>query len=641
MGKTTVRPAAHELPDNETAAYATGRNRQQHNLAALTSRTSQAGRTSRAGRADQAGHPDQTGQAEPRSARVLASPDCLRDIRARHQSLKEERQSWEADWKKLAAHFLPRKCRLEQDQYRTNQGGLRGEKLDSTGFYAMRDLAAGLHGGLTSPARPWFNLTLQNQASATSGAIKTWLDAVTQHIRFVYHQSNFYNAVASLYQELGAFGTAFMFEVEDEKTGVRFIPVTAGEYWLDTDSSGRVDTVFRIINMTLRQMEQEFGLENLPEQLRTMFETASNWNSRFHVVHAVFPDPRGTITRVAAEANPWASVYYLDGHAGSGSGGLGGRSGIGDRDCLLRVGGYPEFPGFGVRWDVTGNDVYGKGPAYDAIADSVLLQQMTHSLLKAMHKEIDPPLAAPAGLENVSLLPGAVNPVNTVTGAQGQSIYPIAQVRHNIQGTYQVISQIQNKVRTGLFNDLFRMLLGSDRRQITAKEVAAREEEKLILIGPVLERLNNEFFIPLTSRTFSILWRAGKLPPAPDGIEGLNVDVQFVSILAQAQKMVSTGSVEQFVSFVGNISRFTPDALDAVDLDATIDNFHNFVGAPADMLVSRDQREATRQQRAEQQAQAQQQAEAVQAMQAVKDLGGMNMDGSLLGAVAGGGGQQH
>lgn len=548
------------------------------------------------------------------------------ELRSRHEALKQERTSWEADWKKLAAHFLPRKCRLEGDTSQTNRGtgSLRGEKLDSTAFYAMRDLAAGLHGGLTSPARPWFNLAMRDQNMTRMSSVKAWLDEVTRRMRFAYHSSNFYNAISLFYSELATFGTAFMFEVEDEQTGIRFIPLTAGEFCLDADDAGRIDTVYRTIHMTLRQLVQKFGEGALPEQLREMYKLPANWNERYQVVHAVYPEKK------TKGEKPYVSVYYLDGFGG-GSRGLTATTAASEQSVLER-GGFHEFPGFGVRWDVTGGDVYGKGPAHDTLADSVLLQQMTQSVLKALHKEIDPPLAAQADFEGLSLLPGAVNVVRGMGQGQ-QAVYPILQVRHNIEGTYNVISQIQTKVRDGLFNNLFRMLLGSDRRQITAREVAAREEEKLILIGPVLERLNDEFFIPLTERTFNILQRAGKLPPPPDDIAGQEFAPEFVSILAQAQKMVSTGAVEQFAAFVGNVARVYPDAADTIDVDAMVDNYADYLGVEADMLRGQDERDDLRAARQQQQQMAEQMAQAQEGIGMVEQAGDA---GSALQGLLGG-----
>ena len=549
----------------------------------------------------------------------------IQELSQRHEELKQDRQSWESDWKNLARHFLPRKCRLERDGVKTNEGGIRGGTLDSTGYYAMRDLAAGLHGGMTSPARPWFKLGMTDPGLAEQGGVKRWTDQAEERLRVILHRSNFYNAVHHIYGELGTFGTAFMFCLEDDRTGVRFTPLTAGEYCLDTDEHGRVDTVFRTIDMTLRQIIRRFPEKNIPEWMRNLYDTPSNWNLRFKVVHAVYPRNDRDAGSGTAKNMPFASVYWLDG-MGPGNSRHGGNMPV-----VLSEGGFQQFPGFGVRWDVTGNDVYGKSPAMDTLPDCVLLQQMTNSMLKALHKEIDPPMVGPADMGQISLLPGSFNPANP-TGGSGQAVYPAVQIRHNIEATMRAIMQVQEKVREGLFNNLFRMMLNSDRRQITAREVAAREEEKLILIGPVLERLHDELFIPLIDRVFGIMAEQNMLPPWPEELAGAPLQVEFVSVLAQAQKMVATGALEQFAGFVGNAAQLFPEVVDAINPDKVVDNYAKYLGVEANMLRGQDERDQIRQQRAQAQ---QQQAQAQQSMMGLEALQ-KNMDGSALQALLGG-----
>ena len=78
----------------------------------------------------------------------------VKELANRREALTQERRTWEADWQLLSQHFLPRKMRsLELEGDVTNRGGLRKDILRSTGILAMRDLAAGMHGGMTSPAR--------------------------------------------------------------------------------------------------------------------------------------------------------------------------------------------------------------------------------------------------------------------------------------------------------------------------------------------------------------------------------------------------------------------------------------------------------------------------------------------------------
>ena len=189
----------------------------------------------------------------------------LIEIHRRRDELLRERESWKHDWRELSRYFLPRRRRFLEDGDRANQGGLQRGSLDSTGIYAMRDLASGLHGGMTSPARPWFRLSLQNRELEGSRDARLWLDETERRMRDILHRSNFYNAVHQFYEELAAFGTAFMFELADAQTAARFHTLTVGEYCLDADEHGRVDTVFRDMDMTLRQLVRKFGLAALPE----------------------------------------------------------------------------------------------------------------------------------------------------------------------------------------------------------------------------------------------------------------------------------------------------------------------------------------------------------------------------------------
>ena len=526
------------------------------------------------------------------------------DLVRRHDMLKDERESWEKDWVSCAKLFLPRKCRiLERDSNQTNKGGLRTDIVDSTGIYAMRDLAAGLHGGMTSPARPWFRLGLQDENLTKRAAVRSWLDEVQNRMRILLHRSNFYNAVHHCYEELGTFGSCFLFELPDPRSGVRFTPLTVGEYCLDIDEHARVDTVFRTLDLTARQIVRMFGWDSVPQYVQTDYERPARPTIRYRVVHAIFPRDDCKPGKMDGKNKPFASVYWLE-PTSSKSGNLGSNmSGY----HLLSEMGFDELPGFGPRWDVTGMDVYGRSPGMDVAPDARMLQQMRISTLKALHKMVDPPVVSQGWLKNLDTLPGGQNYMDG-QNTQGQMVYPIFQVKPDLADASVYMQQVQNQIKEGLFNNLFRLLMNSDRRQITAKEVAAREEEKLILIGPVLERLHDELFIPLVDRTFNLMVKQDLLPPWPKEIQGMPIKVEFVSLLAQAQKMVSTSAVDQFMGFIGAHAQVFPELLDIPDMDKVADGYADYLGLEADMLKSQDQRDQSRQakQKMAQQAQAQQ-----------------------------------
>ncbi|WP_297261458.1 portal protein [uncultured Desulfovibrio sp.] len=530
----------------------------------------------------------------------LAARADVPALARRWRALLDRRSPWDSAWQSLAEHFLPTRCRLGPED--ENRPLLNKRLVDATGILAMRTLAAGLHGGMTSPARQWFRLSLDDADLADSRAGQLYLDEVERRMRVVFQRSNFYNAMHTLYAELGTFGTAFVFELADPRHGFRFLPLCAGEYALDTDAARRVDTVFRRSSMSLRQIEEAFGPHVLPDSLRQAARRTPD--QRQTVIHAVFPRRGRRPGLLTAAAMPVASVYWLEGREGNAT--------------PLRVSGFCDFPGFGPRWDVAGNEVYGRSPAMDALPDCRMLQQMGITTLKAIHKAVDPPMSVSAGLRSVGLdlTPGGINYVDSLPGQNPQAATPLLQLKPELAQSRQAMQAVQEQIRAGLYNDLFRLIL-EGRSKVTASEIAAREEEKMVLIGPVLERLHDELFIPLIDRTFSLMQRLDMLPPCPPELVGRRLKVEFVSLLAQAQKLVGSGATDQYLSLTLRAAAAWPEALDSLDVDNMLDTYARNLGLPVSITRSRQEREQLRQARAE----AQQQQSLLKQLEQAAELG--------------------
>lgn len=503
----------------------------------------------------------------------------------RHDSLLRRRAPWDSAWQSLADHFLPTRCRLNPQADEAEEGPMLNRGLvDATGILAMRTLAAGLQGGLTSPARPWFRLTLDDTELARSRAGQAWLDEVATRMRSVFQRSNFYNAMHTLYGELGTFGTAFVFELADPQHGFRFIPLCAGEYALDCDAARKVDTVFRRSAMTLRQIVQAFGPAALPETLREAARRSPD--DRRTVIQAVYRRENAPQGQLDPARMPVASVYWLEGRDGN--------------RHALKVSGFRSFPGFGPRWDVAGNDVYGRSPAMDALPDCRMLQQMGVTTLKAIHKAVDPPMSVAAGLRSVGLdlTPGGVNYVDSAPGQSPQAATPLLQINPDLGTARKAMESVQDQIRKGLYNDLFKLIL-EGRSGVTASEIAAREEEKLILVGPVLERLHDELFIPLMDRTFECMRDLDMLPPCPPELAGRRLRVEFVSLLAQAQKLVGINAADQYLALTLKASAAWPEALDTLNVDHLLDNYAESLGLPVILTRSLEERQQLRAARAD------------------------------------------
>ena len=563
-------------------------------------------------------------------------------IQRRYEALRGERSGWDTAWASLSELFLPCRWRSDSDDTAHKRPKLNDRLVNSAGVLAMRTLAAGMQGGMTSPVRPWFRLTLKNHAAADGvSGLNGWLDEVTQAMQAALHNSNFYNAVHGLYADLGTFGTGLLVETADAD-GLHFHLVRAGEYVLDINGRGEVDTFFRRIGMTARQIVDTWGDgDSVPAAVREAAKARNGQGgaTRFNVIHGVFPrtDLKPGVA-VGAASKPFVSVYLCEMGA------------TGGKPALLSEGGYDMFPAFAPRWDVNGTDVYGRSPAMDVTPDCKMLQAMTATMRRMQHKIADPPMVADDALKQygVTLDPGGLSFVNAASFAQSGA--PVVAVQQPepaaLNYTMQGIKDVERIIHDGLYTDLFRMLIDDDRRQITATEIQAKQQEKMILIGPVVERLHKELLEPLIARTFALMRDWGALPEAPDGMDAAELNVAFESVLAQAQKMTATSAIDQGLAFMTQAAQINADVLDVLNFDAMSKAYLDRIGMPESCVRDDQDTAAMRQQRAEAQARDEQAAQAQLAAQqavdltaAAKNLGQtpLGADGqTLMGTILGG-----
>jgi hypothetical protein len=182
------------------------------------------------------------------------------------------------------------------------------------------------------------------------------------------------------------------------------------------------------------------------------------------------------------------------------------------------------------------------------------------------------------------------------------------------------------------------MLANSDRRQITAREIDERHEEKLLALGPVLEQLNQDLLDPLVQITFKIMVKRGIIPEAPPELQGNDLQIEYVSIMAQAQKLVGLSGLERFGAIVANAAQMDPTVLDKVDSDQFIDEAANILSIPSRVVVADDKVagiRAERKQAAQAQAQVEQAKMGAEAARSLSETT-MNQDSMLDQLMSGG-----
>lgn len=506
----------------------------------------------------------------------------------RIEEMRQERSSWLPRYREISTYLLPFSGRFfPQDRN-------RGEKsfnsiYDSTATRAARILAAGLMAGVTSPARPWFRLATPDPDLNKATAVKQWLADVAQLMRDIFAKSNTYRSLHTQYEELGAFGTAPAILDDNFSTVIWSTPLTAGEYMIGTDDLGKVNRLSREYEMTVGQMVSKFGREACSPTVQNLYDNhrLNTWVTVAHVV-----EPREVAERRVGSPlsrdMAWSSCYIETGA---------------NHDRFLRESGYPDFPVLAPRWNIRGADIYGHGPAFEALCDIKGLQQQSLRKSQAIDYQTKPPLQMPTALkgQGKGTLPGGVVYFDQV--GSGNQIKTLFDVPLSLNDLRLDIAEVQHRIDRAFYVDLFLMLADVDTRQpVTATEIAERKEEKLLMLGPVLERLHDELLSPLIDSTFLKMVRAGILPPPPPEMHGMELTVQFISVLAQAQRAVGLGSMDRLLGTVASMAQFRPEVLDKVDTDEVVDRYSDMLGVDPAIIVADDKVALIRTQRAKQQA---------------------------------------
>lgn len=513
--------------------------------------------------------------------------------RARYQALAgamwTDRAPFDSDWRDLADYLAPGRARFVTSD--RNQGRKTTSKsIDSTGRFTMRTLASGLHAGLTSPARPWMKLTTPDPDLAKHGPVKAWLHQVTERLLTVFATSNLYNALPIVYGDFGTFATAAMSVLEDPKDLFRAYTYPIGSYALGLDARGLVTTFCRRYRLSVRQVVEEFGLQEdgrtidwsrISNATRALWDKGS-YEVAVDVTWLVHPNEEARPEFISAKYARWASCYWET-------------NGAPDTP-FLRESGFHEFPVLAPRWDVTGDDTYGTDcPGMLMLGDVKQLQIMQREKGKAIAKQITPPLTGPNALrtQKTSLLPGDVTYVDVREGQQG--LRSIHEVNLNLADMTGDIREVQYRIQRAGYEDLFLMLARADQfksgQPPTAREIDERHEEKLLALGPVLERTNDELLDPLVDRVFNMLARKNLLPPAPELLQGQALKVEYVSILAQAQKLVGVVGQDRLMQTVLQLAPVLPSVVHKIDEMALIDEYADQLGVNPKIIRPTDQAE--------------------------------------------------
>lgn len=520
------------------------------------------------------------------------------------KQMEFNRQDYLKRWKSIRDYQLPYIGLFEDTADATNYARRRDTNIyHSVAWQANEAFAAGVMSGLTPPSRQWFRLIWSSDDLKNHPEAGELLDARMNILQDVLLKSNFYNAIHSAYMEL-AFGQAPVAIFQDADTGVHFVPFTIGTYMMENGPDGTVNTFAIKYEMTAQQLVDKFGADRLPSEVRVNLQNGGH-RMKYKVWWLVEPNRFHDANRAVMDKYhmKYLSLYWLE---------------VGDPDTFLDVGGFQEWPIPVARYLVTGSETYGKGPGWFAEGDSKGLQKLEKDNIIAVELGVKPPMmgSATAVKQGINLTPGGY----TVTD-RGEPVTQLFSVGVNIEHLQQKILDLQDRIKRAYSADLFTMLERLEDKRMTAQEVMQRKQEQLTQLGPVVQRLQFEFLRKIIERVYNILDRAGIFPQPQDPelaymLAHEEITIEYISPLAQAQKMSGMTNIEQAISFIGQIAQFDQSVLDRIDWQKTVSTYYEMVGAPASMLRNDEEFMAIQQQKAQMQEEQQQKQDVLMAAQA-------------------------
>jgi len=542
----------------------------------------------------------------------------------RLSALDSERSSWLSHWQEINRVLLPRTGQFFGTE--PNRGsGRNADILDSSATFAISTLAAGMQSGLTSPARPWLKMETADTDLMNVKSVSSWCDQVTQKMRTVFSRSNTYKALHGMYGELGAYGTTCAVVLPDFKDVIRFYPLTVGEFCISTDDRGEVNTLGRKFQMTVGQIVDRFVARGNPDTSAWDWSRVSqhvknaydrhNVDVWVPVSHLIQPRKDRDSRKLDSRNMPFESLWLEAG---------------GSEDKLLSESGYKRFPAIVTRWETKGQDIYASNcPGMVALGDIAQLQHEQMRKAQAIDYMVKPPLQVPISLRNQDSdwLPGGISYVDVV-GPQG-AVRTAFDVNLNIGDLKIDIDDVRTRINRAFFADLFLFLANIQglKGQMTAREVAEIHEEKMLMLGPVVENVEGEQLAPLVDLTFDAMLEAGILPPPPPELEGQEITPEFIGLLSQAQRAVSMGGVDRIIGAVASIAAAKQDlsVWDKIDTDKVVDKAASYLAIDPELIRGDDEVKVMREQRAAAM-RAQAEAEAMErTAAAAKDLAGADM----------------
>lgn len=501
----------------------------------------------------------------------------------RFDTLMGNMQEYRSEWEDISKYMCPARGKFDDSEPKRNEIDYK-KFINSTAAQALDTMASGLQAGIASPNRQWFTFRSHPRADSfetisdtihENTDINKYLSYSREEVEGVFANSNVYQSLRIMFEDAAAFGTGTMIVDEDDTEVVHCNVMTCGEYALANGLDGRADTLCRYIYKTTADLMSEFEEKLIPEAIREQYENGKfdEWHK---VCHMITPNYDVKISPTS-KGKSWLSLYWLD------EGGEG----------FLKEAGYKRNPIISLRWSKTTTaDIYGVGVGGRILGDLRQLAKLEQDKCLAVDLLTFPPVQVNTSVQGkINLNPKGI----TRYVGNEPAVNPVERMAMDLNALQNSINELQMRIERAFYKDIFVMIMQATREK-TAYEVDALLSEKMLMIGPLYENIKYEVLLPLLSYTFNAAISIGRIPDPPEDFDE-DIDIDFFTMVSQAQRSSSLTNQNAFVSALIQYADRFPEALDNVLIDKVIINIGDKLGVDGNLFRTKNEREKLRTQR--------------------------------------------
>ena len=512
------------------------------------------------------------------------------------------------DLQELADYFLPRSAQFIARN--TRKPYVKSKKIiDSTPLIALRNFSSGMMSGATSPTNRWFKTVFTNADLANDYYLKNWCSNQEELTRKILYSSNFYQCLPEIYKQLGVFGFCAVGMEPDYDNVVNFKVLPLGSYYYARNSKGKIDTFCRVYMETAKNIVEKYG-DACP--LEIVEVAKENPLKQYELIHFVEKNKYYRIKHLSSKYAKYVSAVILS-----------------SKNEFLSLKGFSKFPYVVFESSNPSDSDYPNDcPGVNALADVKQLMMMVKEYAKAVKKIVCPTYKGPASLKNKKLadVPGAY----IEEDENGRGISPVYEVNPRVLELKQEKDELKQTIKEHFYNDLFAMILNTAERGRTATEVNELKEEKMVLLSPLLEHIHCALREILTW-IYDEQIRVGIIEPLKKQYQNCRFQIEFISSLAQAQKVSNISSMERFTTFVSNIANAIDPVLKSkLNGEKIIEDYATFANISPTQIVPSDEIEKIRNEMKNSQNQQSQINALKESSQIIQNMGGVDSYGADL-----------